>query len=89
MFEQDRVIVRLQQRVLGEAAILTCFLAGSYGRRTADAYSDLDVVLVFAGEEERAAAFERRQEFAQSVLPYVPARSFDATPPHYLAAMRP
>jgi hypothetical protein len=78
MFEQDRVIVRLQQRVLGEAGILTCFLAGSYGRRTADAYSDLDVVLVFAGEEERTAAYGKRREFAQSVLPYVPARSFDA-----------
>jgi hypothetical protein len=79
MFEQDRVIVRLQQRVLGEAAILTCFLAGSYGRRTADAYSDLDVVLVFDGEEQRDSAYARRRDFAQSVLPYVPARSFDAT----------
>lgn len=79
MFEQDRVIVRLQQRVLGESDILVCFLAGSYGRRTADAYSDLDVVLVFAGEEERTAAFARRRDFAQSVLPYVPARSFNAS----------
>lgn len=79
MFEQDRVLVRLQQRVLGEEAILVCFLTGSYGRGTQDRYSDLDVTLVFSNEEERNTYFEGRHEFAQSVLPYVPARTFDAT----------
>jgi predicted nucleotidyltransferase len=78
MFEQDRVIVRLQQRVLQEVAIQVCFLSGSYGRRQEDAYSDLDVLLVYADDEQRAAAFRRRREFVQSVLPYVPAKSFDA-----------
>lgn len=79
MFEQDRVLVRLQQRVLGEEAILVCFLTGSYGRGTQDSYSDLDVTLVFSDEEDRTTYFKGRHEFAQSVLPYVPARTFDAT----------
>ena len=78
MFEQDRVIVRLQQRVLAERDIEVCFLSGSYGRRRHDAYSDLDVALVFAGEAEREAAWRDRRDFVQSVLPYVPAKSFDA-----------
>lgn len=78
MFEQERVIVRLQQRVAAEPDILVCFLSGSFGRRTQDAFSDLDVALVFADEERRAVAYGRRREFAQSVLPYVPARAFDA-----------
>ena len=78
MFEQDRVIVRLQQRVLAEREIEVCFLSGSYGRRRDDAYSDLDVALVFAGEAERETAWRGRRDFVQSVLPYVPAKSFDA-----------
>lgn len=79
MFEQDRVLVRLQQRVLREEDILVCFLTGSYGRGTQDSYSDLDVTLVFANEDNRTTYFEGRHEFAQSILPYVPAKSFDAT----------
>jgi hypothetical protein len=78
MFEQDRFIVRLQQSVAREADIVACFLAGSYGRRTEDAYSDLDVVLVFADEGARDQAWADRHAFARSVLPYVPARSYDA-----------
>jgi hypothetical protein len=78
MFEQDRVIVRLQQRVLRENTIVACYLAGSYGRGTADSYSDLDVVLLFADQTNRDQAYDRRREFIQSVLPYVPAKSFDA-----------
>lgn len=77
MFEQDRVIVRLQQRVLQDAAILACFLAGSYGRRVDDGYSDLDIGLVFADEAKRDTAWQNRREFVQSVMPYVPCRSFD------------
>lgn len=80
MFEQDRFIVRLQQSVVRAADVESCFLAGSYGRRTEDAYSDLDVVLVFADEAARDAAWAERRTFAQAVLPYVPARSFDAGP---------
>ncbi len=78
MFEQERVIVRLQQRVMGEADIVACFLAGSYGRRTDDPYSDLDIALVFADATRREEVWQKRQEFVQSVMPYVPARSFDA-----------
>ena len=79
MFEQDRVIVRLQQRVLREKTIVVCYLTGSYGRGTADSYSDLDVVLVFEDQSNRDQAYDRRREFIQSVLPYVPAKSFDAS----------
>ena len=78
MFEQDRVIVRLQQRVRSEADIVACFLAGSYGRRTQDDYSDLDVALVFADAPSRDDAYAKRVAFVQSILPYVPAKSFDA-----------
>jgi hypothetical protein len=70
--------MRLQQRVLSESAILVCFLSGSYGRRTQDPYSDLDVVLVFGGEKEREVAYDGRREFVRSLMPYVPAKSFDA-----------
>ena len=77
MFEQDRVLVRLQQRVVSEGDILVCFLAGSYGRRQEDDYSDLDVALVFADEVTRERAWRQRREFVQSVTPYVPAKSFD------------
>ena len=78
MFEQERVIVRLQQRVLTESDVLVCFLAGSYGRRTDDAYSDLDVALVFADDSRRESAWRQRREFVKSVTPYVPCKSFDA-----------
>ena len=77
MFEQDRVLVRLQQRVVSEGDILVCFLAGSYGRRQEDDYSDMDVALVFADEAARERAWQQRREFVQSVTPYVPAKSFD------------
>ncbi|MCZ7670202.1 MAG: hypothetical protein M5U34_25040 [Chloroflexi bacterium] len=78
MFEQDRVIVRLQQRVATDADIEICFLAGSYGRRTEDAYSDLDVALLFPNELRRDFAWANRREFVKSVTPYVPCKSFDA-----------
>ncbi|HSG18202.1 MAG TPA: nucleotidyltransferase domain-containing protein [Anaerolineae bacterium] len=79
MFEQDRVLLRLQQRVVAERQVLVCFLSGSYGRGVQDPYSDLDVALVYADDDSRAGAYERRREFVRSVLPYVPAKSFDAT----------
>ncbi|UCG24212.1 MAG: nucleotidyltransferase domain-containing protein [Chloroflexota bacterium] len=79
MFEQDRVLLRLQQRVLADPQILVCFLSGSYGRGTQDEYSDLDVALVFVDDGSRGQAFDKRKEFVRSVLPYVPAKSFDAS----------
>jgi hypothetical protein len=78
LFEQDRVIVRLQQRVMGDAGIQVCFLSGSFGRRTEDGYSDLDVALVFADELTRESAWRERREFVKSVTPYVPCKSHDA-----------
>lgn len=77
MFEQDRVIVRLQQRVLRDPAIVLCYLAGSFGHGKADKYSDIDVVLAFHDESSRNDAFDSRRDFVQSVLPYVPAKSID------------
>jgi hypothetical protein len=79
MFEQDRFIVRLQQRVMREGSIEICFLAGSFGMRREDAFSDLDVVLIFGDAEAFEVAWRERRAFARSVLPYVPAKSFDAT----------
>ncbi|MCA9933634.1 MAG: hypothetical protein H6662_02090 [Ardenticatenaceae bacterium] len=77
MFEQDRMLMRLQQRVNGERPITACFLSGSYGRRREDAYSDMDVALVYGSEAERDMAWRRRQEFVQSMMPYVAVKSFD------------
>jgi len=89
MFEQDRFIVRLQQRVVREETILVCFLGGSFGERREDDYSDLDVVLVYGDEAARNAAWAGRRDFARSVLPYVPAKSFDAAHvrPHFHVAL--
>lgn len=89
MFEQDRFIVRLQQRVVQEGDIAVCFLSGSFGSRREDAYSDLDVVLVYEDEAAREAAWAQRRDFTRSVLPYVPARSFDAehVRPNYHVAL--
>lgn len=78
MFEQDRFVVRLQQRVVREADIQVCFLSGSFGRNTADPYSDIDIGLVFENEAARERAWNNRREFTHSVLAYVPAKSFDA-----------
>lgn len=78
MFEQDRFIVRLQQRLIGESALVAGWLSGSYGRKQADAYSDIDICLVYPDDVTRAAAWEKRRAFTHSILAYVPARSFDA-----------
>ncbi len=78
MFEQERVLVRLQQRVLAEREIVVCFMAGSYGRRHEDAYSDMDVALVYVDAFQREHAWEKRHRFVQAVNPYVPVKSFDA-----------
>lgn len=89
MFEQDRFIVRLQQQVVREEAIQVCFLGGSFGARREDGYSDLDVVLVYGDVVLRDDAWAQRRDFARSVLPYVPAKSFDATHvrPHFHVAL--
>lgn len=78
MFEQERVIGRLQRRVLAEASVRASFLAGSHGAHTEDEFSDLDVVLVYADQISREAAWRERREFVQSVMPYVAVKSFDA-----------
>lgn len=78
MFEQERFVGRLQRHVLTIPDLPICFLAGSFGRRAEDAYSDVDVVLLYRDGPSRERAWERRVEFAREVMPYVPARSFDA-----------
>lgn len=80
MFEQERFIGRLQRHVLTEPDIVACFLGGSFGRRTEDAYSDIDVNLIYVDQPSRDIAWERRQKFVSDVMPYVPVRSYDA--PH-------
>lgn len=82
MFEQERFIGRLQRYVLGVPQILVCFLYGSFGRRADDPYSDVDVCLVYAGEQERETAWAGRGEFVKAIMPYVAARSYDAAHLH-------
>lgn len=77
MFEQDRVVGRLQRFVSTAPEIRACFLTGSFGRRAADAYSDIDAVLVFADEAARSAAWEKRAALAQAIMPYVPFKTHD------------
>lgn len=89
MFEQERFVGRLQRHVLAEPGVLVCFLYGSFGRRAEDAYSDVDIALVFAGAAERDTAWAGRQEFVKAVMPYVAVRSFDAVhvQPHLHVAL--
>ena len=77
MFEQDRFMVRLRQRVLGERAIVAAWLAGSFGRNTPDPYSDIDIALVFDSAKSRQWAWQQRHTFCTSIMAYVPAKSFD------------
>lgn len=78
MFEQDRVLVRLQQHLLRESRVVACFLAGSYGRRAEDGYSDLDVVLVCSDQFAREQLWRDRKKFVDASMPYVRFKSFDA-----------
>ena len=78
LFEQDRVLVRLQQRVQAAKNIDACFLSGSFGRRAEDAFSDLDVALIFEEEAARQQAWTDRREFVRSIVPFVAEKSFDA-----------
>jgi hypothetical protein len=77
MFEQERVIGRLQRRVQAEPKITACFLSGSFGRRAEDDFSDVDVALVYADDAARDYAWRNRNDFATSVMPYVPFKAFD------------
>jgi len=78
MFEQERMIGRLQRKVASESDIFACFLSGSYGRRTNDEFSDLDIALVFADAAAKTRAWRNREQFAQSIMPYLALKSFDA-----------
>lgn len=78
MFEQERFIGRLQRHAQTEGRLVACFLYGSFGRRAEDAYSDVDIALVYGNAADREAAWAERREFAGAVMPYVAMRSFDA-----------
>lgn len=78
MFEQERMVGRLQRKVLAEADIKACFLSGSFGKRSEDDYSDIDVALVYIDENKKALAWENRRQFVQSIMPYLAVKSFDA-----------
>ena len=79
MYEQDRFIVRLRQRLNGERLIIAAWFFGSFGRNTADPYSDLNICLVYRDETDRAAAWQQRRDFCQSILAYVSAKSVDTS----------
>ena len=77
MFEQERLIGRLQRRVMDEPDISACFLSGSFGRRASDPYSDLDVTLIFPDNASKVRAWRNRVQFAKSIMPYISLKSFD------------
>lgn len=78
MFEQDRMLGRIQRRVNEDPDIFACFLSGSYGRRANDPFSDLDVTLVYDDEYKRERGWRDRVQFAKSIMPYISLKSFDA-----------
>ena len=77
MFEQERLIGRLQRRVMDEPDITACFLSGSFGRRASDPYSDLDVALIYPDNQALERAWHNRVQFAKSIMPYISLKSFD------------
>ncbi len=77
MFEQERMIGRIQRRVLANPAVRVCFLSGSFGRQTADDFSDIDVALVYSDETARDWAWRDRETFVKEIMPYVPLKAFD------------
>ncbi len=77
MFEQERLIGRLQRRVTEEADIAACFLSGSYGRRASDPFSDLDVALIYPDNQAMERAWINRVQFAKSIMPYISLKAFD------------
>ena len=77
MFEQERTLSRLQQRLQRDVTLYACFLAGSFGRRDQDPYADLDVFLVYPSKAAQELAFLGRIELAESILPYVPAKTWE------------
>ncbi|MEZ4516096.1 MAG: hypothetical protein R3C44_04395 [Chloroflexota bacterium] len=78
MFEQERLIGRLQRHVMADQMVTACYLLGSFGRRTEDAYSDVDVNLIYADDTTRDLAWADRRKLVNDVMPYVPVRSYDA-----------
>lgn len=80
MFEQERTIGRLQRRADADPSLAACLLVGPFALGTNDDYSAIEAVLVYRDEESRARAWATRAEFAQSVMPYVAAKSVDLGP---------
>ncbi len=78
MFEQERLIGRLQRHVMDDPDISACFLSGSFGRRASDPYSDLDVALIYPDNQVLERAWRNRAQFTKSIMPYVSLKSFDA-----------
>lgn len=77
MFEQERLIGRLQRRVMADPEIVACFLSGSFGRRASDPYSDLDAALVYPNDQSLRRAWGNRIQFIESIMPYISLKSFD------------
>lgn len=77
MFEQNRFIVRLRQRLNAERNIVAAWFFGSFGRNTADPFSDLNICLLYRDRQTQAAAWAARRTFCQDILAYVSAKSVD------------
>jgi hypothetical protein len=78
MFEQERFIGRLQRHVLTDTTLIACYLLGSFGRRTEDAFSDVDINLIYSDDVARDVAWAGRRKLISDVMPYVPVKSYDA-----------
>lgn len=87
LFEEDRFVVRLHQRVLTEGRIVACWLGGSITRLPDDPYADFYACLVYADEAAREAAWAERRAFCRSILSYVPACSVDHAEPYRHSAL--
>ncbi|MET3898582.1 putative nucleotidyltransferase [Devosia sp. UYZn731] len=69
MNQQD-LIGAVKEALMDEPAIRAMFLAGSYGRDTADEWSDVDFLAVVAPDDQRAFAL-RWREVLNAITPIV------------------
>lgn len=87
MFEQERTLNRLQQRVGLIPGLTAAFLVGSRGGRGAHADADFDVVMVYRSLTGKEAARYSWPTMAAELLPYVAAIVHQAAsnPDHLIA----
>lgn len=68
--DQQQLIAAVAERMAGKAHVRGLFLAGSFGRDTADAWSDVDLIAITTAPDHAAFALEWR-ETLEAIAPIV------------------